>query len=250
MVDEGIATKIRVLSVDDHPFLAEGLRARLSLEPDIEFVGHHSTADELVNHVLESRAEIVLLDIEMPGADPFEAIARLRRAVPACRVIMLSAFVRDHYVDGTVKAGAWGYLAKSDAPAEIVRAIREVAAGRFTFGPIVLERCRQLGQAAQPMGAEMPIAGEPGRVADLATAGDGAGQEVFPPSSRLASLTAREVQVLRMIGRGLSRTDIAKAIFRSPKTVDAHRAAIMEKLRIHDRVELARFAIREGLVEL
>lgn len=248
MVDEGIATKIRVLSVDDHPFLAEGLRARLSLEPDIEFVGHHSTADELVNHVLESRAEIVLLDIEMPGADPFEAIARLRRAVPTCRVIMLSAFVRDHYVDGTVKAGAWGYLAKSDAPAEIVRAIREVAAGRFTFGPIVLERCRQMGQAAQPMAVDAPSAGELGLGAEVA--GDGAGQDVFPPSSRLASLTAREVQVLRMIGRGLSRTDIAKAIFRSPKTVDAHRAAIMEKLRIHDRVELARFAIREGLVEL
>ncbi len=222
-------TRIRVLSVDDHPFLAEGLRARLALEADLEFVGYRLRADDLPAAVAETNAHVVLLDIELPGADPFEATARLRRAVPACRVIMLSAYVRDHYVDGTVKAGAWGYLSKSDDPATIVQAIRDVAAGRFTFGPMVLERCRQMGRTVTGL--------EPD------PANDGS------PASRLASLSPRELQVLRMIGKGLNRTEIAEAIFRSPKTVDAHRASIMDKLRIRDRVELARFAIREGLVE-
>lgn len=219
---------VRVLSVDDHPFLAEGLKARLESEPGLQFVGHRARADGLIDAVVELAADIVLLDIELPGADPFESTARLRRAVPAARVIMLSAYVRDHYVDGTVKAGAWGYLSKSDDPASIIQAIRDVAGGKFTFGPMVLERCRQMGRAAGPGGSGVPE----------------------PAASRLASLSPREVQVLRMIAKGLSRNDIAKAMYRSPKTVDAHRSAIMEKLQIRDRVELARFAIREGLVEL
>jgi two-component system invasion response regulator UvrY len=230
--------RIRVLSVDDHPFLAEGLRARLALEADMEFVGHRTRADDLVEGVLDTHAEVVLMDIEMPGLDPFEAIARLRRAVPGCRVILLSAYVRDHYVDATVKAGAWGYLSKNDNPLAIIQAVRDVAAGRFTFGPTVLDRCRQIGAGAPavPVAASEET-GEPGA-------------ETGGPASRLHTLTPREMQVLRMIGKGMSRTDIANAIFRSPKTVDAHRFSIMEKLAIHDRVELARFAIREGLVEI
>lgn len=245
--------KIRVLSVDDHAFLAEGLRARLALEADMEVVGHLPSADGLVDRVRQTAARIVLLDIEMPGRDPFEALAELRRLVPDCRVIILSAYVRDRYVDATVKAGAWGYLAKSDDPETIIRAVRDVHAGRFVFGPMVMERCRQLGRA--PSGGSAGGAG--GGELDVGTGqggpDTGAAIAAGPgeaPSSRLASLTPRELQVLRLIGKGLSRTEIAKVIFRSPKTVDAHRSAIMEKLAIRDRVELARYAIREGLAEL
>lgn len=238
--------KIRVLSVDDHAFLAGGLRARLAIEPDMEVVGHLHRADGLVAKVRELDVHVVLLDIEMPGVDPFEAITELRRVCPEVRTIILSAYVRDRYVDQTVKCGAWGYLTKSDDPEKIVESIRSVVRGQFTMGPAALERCRRLGRF-EPLPEPPPplAAGSEDEEAAPVIA-----SQNIPPTSRLGSLTPRELQILRMIGKGMSRTDIAKVIFRSPKTVDAHRASIMEKLAIRDRVELARYAIREGLVEL
>jgi DNA-binding NarL/FixJ family response regulator len=215
---------IRVLCVDDHAFLVEGLRTRLKLEPDIEFVGWLASAKDLIAEAERTKADIVLLDIEMPPPDPFEVLGDLRRRLPDVRVIMLSAFVRDHYIDLAFKGGAWGYLSKSDDPATVIDAIRKVHRGEFAFGERVLERC----QTTPSSKTSAPPA----------------------PVSKLDLLTPRELQVLRLIGKGLSRIDIAKAIHRSPKTVDNHRAAIMEKLGIHDRVELARYAISEGLTEV
>lgn len=215
---------IRVLSVDDHAFLAEGLQARLGVEPDMELVGRRSDAADLVGAVRETEARIVLLDIEMPGPDPFEAVEDLRRQCPDARVVMLSAYVRDHYLDAAYAAGAWGYLCKSDPSDAVIDGIRRVAAGELAFSPQVLERA-------------------PGR--------DGrGGSPRIGEGSKLAQLTSRERQILRMIARGMSRTEIAEALSRSPMTVDNHRKSIMKKLGINDRVELARFAIAEGLVEL
>lgn len=211
---------LRVLCVDDHAFMAEGLRSRLSLERDMELVGRLESAEALVDEATRARADIVLLDIEMPGRDPFEALQDLHRRCPQVKVIMLSAYVRDHYVDTAVKSGAWGYLSKSDPPDTVVEAIRKASGGEFAFGPKVLERF-QPGERDEGQGA----------------------------ASRLDALTPTELQVLRMIARGLGRMEIARAMHRSPKTVDNHRAAMMEKLGIHSRVELARYAIREGLAE-
>lgn len=217
--------RLRVLCVDDHAFLIEGLRARFALEPDLLLAGHRHSAVGLVDAVKDAQADIVLLDIEMEGPDPFEAIEDLGRTMPDVRVILLSAYVRDSYIDSAVKAGAWGYLSKRDEPGAIIDAIRRAGRGEFAFSDEVLQRCGL----------------EPGFVGSINS---------HKPNSRLGLLTPRELQILRMIGRGLPRNEIAKAIHRSPKTVDAHRASIMDKLGLHDRVELARFAIREGLVEL
>jgi len=214
---------IRVLCVDDHAFLVEGLQARLSLAKDMEYVGRLSTAEGLVNECLRVRPDIVLLDIEMPGPDPFEAIEDLRRQCPNTRVIVLSAYVRDHYIDAAVSAGAWGYLSKHDEPEKIIHSIREVNNGAFVFGPKVSGRFTMRAR---------PTSGEPSQ-----------------PRTKVQSLTPREQQILRLIGKGLSRAQIAKTLCRSPKTIDAHRAAIMEKVDIHDRTELALYAVREGLVE-
>lgn len=215
----------KVLCVDDHVFVADGLQARLSMVKDLEFAGRLSTAEDVVDSVRRTGANVVLMDIEMPGKDPFEATEDLRRACPDARVIFLSAYVRDHYIDAAVNAGAWGYMSKSDDPEQIIESIRKVASGEFVFGSEVLGRC----DVEKRPGAR-PVAGA-------------------KPQSKLQLLTPREQQILRMIGRGLGREEIAKTICRSAKTVDAHRASIMEKMGIHDRVELARFAIREGLVE-
>ena len=210
---------IRILCVDDHAFLAEGLRSKIALEPALEFVGWLPNAANLVREVQERDVDVLTLDIEMPGPDPFEALAEVTRRCPDARVIMLSAYVRDHYIDAAVAAGAWGYLSKADHPDQIVQAIRRVVDGEFVFGPSIEHRCP-------------PPENRRAR-----------------PTTRSQLLTSREQQILRMIGRGMSRTEIARALFRSSKTVDAHQQSIMKKLHIHDRVELVRYAIREGLVE-
>ncbi len=214
----------RVLCVDDHAFLVEGLQARFELESDIECVGRLATAEGLVNEVRRTSAQVVLLDIEMPGPDPFEAAADLKRQCPDVRVIILSAYVRDHYIKSAFDAGCWGYFSKSDDPDKIAIGIRKALAGEFALGPKVEARCRP----AEPRKRGQPVAA---------------------PASKIDHLTSREQEVLRMIGRGLSRTEIADALCRSPKTVDGHRESIMGKLDIRDRAELVRFAIREGLVE-
>lgn len=214
---------IRILCVDDHAFLVEGLEARFDIEHDLECVGRLSTADGLASEVKRTSANVVLLDIEMPGRDPFEAADDLRRHCPDVRAIILSAYVRDHYISAAFEAGCWGYFCKSDDPDQIVQGIRQVMRGEFVFGPKVKERCRS-AKGLKPGQRGLPV-------------------------SKLDALTPREQEVLRMIGRGLNRSEIAQLLCRSPKTIDGHRESIMEKLNIHDRAELVRFAIREGLVE-
>ena len=204
---------VRVLCVDDHAFLVAGLRARLDIEPGMEFVGRLDTANELVSHVRRTGADIVLMDIEMPGADVFEAIHDLRRRCPDVRTILLSAHVRDKYLDSAFASGAWGYLTKSDSPDEVIQGIWKVTNGESAVSPDVMARQHTKG-------------------------------------SKLARLTTRETQILRMIANGMSRTDIAARLHRSPMTIDNHRKSILKKLGVHDRVELVRYAIAEGLGEL
>jgi len=219
-------TPIRVLCVDDHAFLVEGLKARLDVEADMEFVGHLSTAGNLTGHVRRTRADVVLLDIEMPGEDAFEQMAELNRLSPHVRTILLSAHVRDHYIDAAYQAGAWGYISKSDSPDAVIDGIRKVHSGEPAFGAEVMART----QPAKP-----------------AVSG---GSRTAAAGSKRRLLTAREEQILRMIAGGMSRTTIAEVLCRSPMTIDNHRKSIMKKLGIHDRVELARYAIAEGFGEV
>ncbi len=217
--------KTRILCVDDHSFLIDGLKARFELEDDLECVGALPSAEHLVTEVDRLKPDVVLLDIEMPGPDTFEATDDLRRRHPKVKTIILSAYVRDHYISAAIKAGAWGYFSKADAAEEMIEGIRKVVRGELAFSPKVEDRCQPKKQSRRR--------------------GD-----VSPPSTKLDALTPREQEVLRMVGKGLSRAEIAATLCRSPKTIDGHREAIMEKLDIHDRAELVRFAIREGLVEL
>lgn len=216
--------QITVLCVDDHAFLVDGLRARFNLEPDIKWIGRLPSAEGLVQEVKRLRPSIVLLDIEMPGPDPFEVADDVRRQCESTRIIILSAYVRDHYISAAYKVGIWGYFSKGDDADAIIEGIRKVDRGEFAFGPKVAERCRPTKK--------------PKRNTQAA------------PSSKLESLTAREQEVLRLIGRGMARNEIAEALHRSPKTIDGHRERIMAKLDIHTGPELIRFAIREGIAEV
>ncbi len=214
---------IRVLCVDDHAFLVEGLRARFAADPLVKFAGRLATADGLVEEVKRLQPDVVLLDVEMPGVDAFEAADDVRRRCPESRVVFLSAHVRDHYVSAAFKAGAYGYFSKSDEPDAIIQGIKSAARGEFAFGPRVAQRCGPVKSHAR-------------------------GQE-SPPTARLDVLTEREKEILRLIGRGMARAEIATSLCRSAKTIDGHRERIMKKLDIHTGPELVRFAIREGLAE-
>jgi DNA-binding NarL/FixJ family response regulator len=219
-----MSRQITVLCVDDHAFLVDGLRARFALESDIKWVGRLPSAEGLVAEAKRLRPAIILLDIEMPGPDPFEVADDVRRQCENTRVIILSAYVRDHYISAAYKAGIWGYFSKSDDADAIVEGIRKVDRGEFAFGPKVSERCRPVKKTKRAQQAA--------------------------PTSKLDSLTAREQEVLRLIGRGMSRNEIAESLCRSAKTIDGHRERIMAKLDIHSGPELIRFAIREGIAEV
>ncbi|MHC5001839.1 MAG: LuxR C-terminal-related transcriptional regulator [Planctomycetota bacterium] len=156
----------------------------------------------------------------MPGPDPFEAIDQLRRSHPTVRTLLLSAYIRDGYLDAAYRVGAWGYLSKSDSPDAVIEGIRSVARGELAFSEAVRSRSQLDARGAAETG-----------------------------ESRLSSLTPRELQILRMFAQGLSRMTIAEELSRSPMTIDNHRKSLMKKLGIHDRTELVRYAIAEGLVE-
>lgn len=210
---------IRVLCVDDHQFLAEGLAARINLERDMECVGSLPSADDLIARVGELKPNVVVIDLQMPGPDSLEMISALRARHEDVGVLVFSAHVRDHFIDQALKNGAAGYFSKNDPPGSIIEGIRKVAKDETAFSEQVEERMKDVDGARSTGG------------------------------SKLQKLTPRELEVLRLIGRGLSRADIARQLFRSMKTIDAHHTSIMRKLDIHDRAELTRYAIVEGLVE-
>lgn len=229
----GRATEsIRVLCVDDHAIVVEGLRAQFAIDGAIEVVGRLPTADHLVEEVERLEPHAVLLDIEMPGPDAFEMADRLKRAHPDVRIIVLSAHIRDAFITASFSSGVCAYFAKSDELEDIANGIQEVfrsKPGTFVLGPKVRERCR-------------PLSGGSMRINPTPDPTDG-------PSTRLTSLTIREAEILRLIGKGLSRVQIAAQLCRSAKTIDAHQSRMMKKLGIDSRADLMRFSIREGLAQ-
>jgi DNA-binding NarL/FixJ family response regulator len=218
---------IRVLCVDDHQVLVEGLKAQFAIEGRIQVVGWLLSAEKLLDQVARLNPDVVLLDIEMPGPDVFETADRLRHKYPKLRFVFLSAHIRDGYLAAAYKCGAWGYFAKGDELEHIVAGINDLArssTGTFVMGPKVRQRCG----AAPRSGSRTRDEG---------------------PTIPLAALSGREIEVLRLIGKGLSRNAIAAELSRSAKTIDGHQERMMKKLGIESRADLMRFAIREGLAE-
>lgn len=213
---------ITVLMVDDHALVRSTLAAWLETSPDIRVVGEAANADAALALAADLRPDVVLLDIDMPGLLAFEAARIMRSRTPESRIIVLSAFLHDHYIEQALAVEASGYLTKGQPPAALADAIRVVAAGGVFFSPEVQSR--------------LVIDAKGVRLSNS-------------PSSRLSTLTPRELEVLRYLARGLSKKEIAQVMHLSAKTVDNHSTSLMSKLDIHDRVELARFAIREGLAE-
>lgn len=211
----------RILLVDDHELVRSALSEMLDRDQSFEVVGQASNAGEAIVQAEDCKPDIVVMDIDMPGMICFDAVKQMRLKLPDLSVIFLSAFFHDHYIEQAIGVGAKGYVIKGDPPRTLFDALRDVAAGGVYFSEEVYARF-----ALDKEGRPVPT-----------------GQTVT------STLTNREVEVLRYLARGLSKKEIAKTMHLSVKTVEHHSASVMRKLDIHDRVELARYAIREGLAE-
>ena len=206
---------IRVLVVDDHAVVREGLRTYLALQDGIEVVGEAADGEEALAAAERLRPDVILMDLVMPGLDGAGAMRELRRRRPAARVIVLTSYADDDRLLPAIQAGAAGYLLKNVQPAELARAVRAAHAGEALLDPSVAARL------VEHLSRE-------------------------PPPERL---TPREHEVLELICRGLSNKLIARELGVSEKTVKAHVGHVLAKLGVSDRTQAALFAVRHGLVE-
>ena len=208
---------IRVLVVDDHAVVREGLRTFLSLQDGLEVVGEAADGEAAVRVAEQLRPDVVLMDLVMPRQDGVAAMRELRRRLPGTRVIVLTSFTEDQRLLPAIQAGAAGYLLKSVQPAELARAVRAAHAGEVLIDPSVAARLVEA--IAQPAGE--------------------------PPPERL---TPREREVLALIGKGLSNKRIAIELGLSEKTIKTHVSHLLAKLGVQDRTQAAVHAVRAGLI--
>lgn len=216
---------IRLLVVDDHPVVRQGLRTFLETRPDFLVVGEAADGETAVAEAVRLRPDVILMDLVMPGVDGLEAIARIRTAQPEAPILVLTSFASADQVLPALRAGAAGYLLKDAAPGEVEAAIRAVHRGEGMLDPGVTATV--LAEVSRP-GA--------------------AGPAQLPPSDPgVASLTPREREVLGLLGRGMSNAAIARELFVAEKTVKTHVSSILAKLRLADRTQAALYAARLGL---
>ena len=215
-----MAPRIRVLIADDHAVLRDGLHALLRMYDDVEVVGKAADGVEAVELTIELKPDVVLMDIAMPRLGGFEAALEIRQRKLPARVLVLTQYDNKEYVFQMLKAGASGYVLKKAAGTELLSAIRAVHAGESFLDPV----------AAKAM-VDRYVGDE-----------DGADEE-----RRLDQISDREKEVLKLLAEGRSNREIGELLCLSVKTVMSHRASLMEKLDIHNRTGLVKFAIMAGL---
>lgn len=214
-------TRISLLLVDDHACLRETLGLRLANEPEMAVVGMVGDANRAIHEAAKLKPDIVLMDIDMPGMPCFDAAKIIRKTCPDTQIVFLSAFVHDRYVERALAVEAAGYITKSEHVGSIINAILGVANGGSYFSCEVQDR--------------------------IVVDAKGTRLARKKQHSRTSTLTLRELEVLSYIATGMSQKEMAQTMHLSDKTVHCHSIKLMTKLDIHDRVELTRFAIREGL---
>src|SRR5438128_6605239 len=215
--------KITVLLADDHIVVRQGLRALLIAEEDIEIVGEADNGRQAVQLVKKFLPDVVVMDIAMPVLNGLEATRQITRAVPSTKVLVLSSYSDDEYVQQLTEAGAAGYLVKQTAANDLLKAIREAYRGNAYFSPAIAKRLRDQCREAF-------VSGQPVR-------------------KRSDYLTTREAEVLQLIAEGRANKQIAAELCISIKTVEKHRQQVMNKLNIHDVAGLTRHAISKGIIE-
>jgi len=211
---------IRVVIVDDHRVIVDSLSALLDLTPDFSVVGTAITADEGAEVVLQTRPDVALFDVDFPGRDSFDIVPQLKKQAPSTRMAFLTAHLSDVFVSQAVRMDAHGYILKDEPSAEVCAAIKRLHAGEYVFSDAVRDRL---------------------------TWDSASGRYTVRNDNMLCSLSVQQLSILRHLARGESVKEIARILGRSEKSIDSHKYRIMHRLGIHDRVELCRYAIREGL---
>lgn len=212
---------LRIVLIDDHQMVLDALAARISRDSSFEVVGTATRADEGLRVVLDARPDIVVLDVEVPGRGAFDVAAEISSKLKNVKLVFLTGYLSDVRIAQAVRLKASGYLLKGESVAFLLEALRRIGQGEVCYSAEVARRITRNG------------AGPHGPVTQY--------------HSPLSGLTSRQLEVLRFLARGRSVKEVAREMHLSEKSVDSHKYRIMHKLNIHDRVELARFAIREGL---
>jgi DNA-binding NarL/FixJ family response regulator len=215
--------QITVLLAEDHTIVREGFRKMLELEADLEVVGEAQEGRKAVALAKKLRPDVVLMDIAMPLLNGLEATRQVLKALPATKVLILSAHSDDAYVTNATESGAVGFLLKQTSAHDVCRAIREVHKGNTFFSPSISKRLDHRNQKS------------PDRTGLL--------------KKKVAQLTSREMEVLQLIAEGKANKQTASELGIGIKTVEKHREHLMEKLDIHDTAGLTRYAISAGIIE-
>jgi len=214
--------RIKVLISDDQAIVRKGIRALLATEPRIEVVGEAEDGNQAVSQTEKLKPDVILMDLVMPQMDGVEAIRRITSAQPNARILVLTSFATDDKVFPAIKAGALGYLLKDSSPEELVQAIQHVYQGEPSLHPTIARKVLQ--ELSHPSASEEPPTPEP--------------------------LTVRELEVLRLVARGLSNQQIANQLIISEATVRTHVSNILGKLHLASRIQAALYALQEGLASL
>lgn len=215
--------KIKVLVVDDHTLVRDGIRALLALVADIEVVGEAANGKESIEKIKELAPDVVLMDLAMPVMSGLEATRRIRRQFPGVKVLALTQYDDSEYVIPVIEAGARGFVTKMGAFSELASAIQATYRGESFLSPsaaaVLVEECQQK------------------------TAAEG-GKDPYQ------QLTDREREVLKLVAEGHTAREIADMLVVSPKTVEWYKATLMNKLNIHNKTDLIKFAIRKQVINL
>lgn len=212
---------IRLALVDDHKLFLDALTGLINACDDMQVVCTAGDGDEGLEKIIALKPDIAILDVDLPGRGAFDVAAEIRSRLRATRIIFLTGFVSDVLVDQALRLRASGYLLKSEPIEAFIECVRNVASGRTIFSRVVEERL---------------------------TYDSARKRFVLHSAHPLSDLTSRQLEVLRHLAKGESVKQVAVQMHLSEKSIDSHKYRIMHKLAIHDRVELARYAIREGLL--
>jgi two-component system response regulator NreC len=213
--------KLRVFVADDHAVLRAGLKALVNVQPDMEIVGEADNGRTTHERAKELMPDVVLMDISMPELSGVQATELLRQECPSIKILILTAYKDKGYLDRLLKIGASGYVLKLSAAEELIEAIRTVANGGIYLDPQMVDRIAEGYVRSQFLKGEV----------------------------RQKELTAREEEVLRLIAQGYSNKEISNHLKIAVKTVESHKANLMQKLELRNRTEIVRYAVRQGWLQ-
>ncbi len=214
--------KIRILLADDHTILRAGLRMMLNAQPDFEVVGEAQDGRQAIQEAQKLQPDVILMDITMPDMNGIEATRQIKKLLPETKVLVLTMHEHDEYVFQALRAGASGYMLKEAADTDLISALRVIQNGQFYLSPTA--QSVMVGDYLQRVRT---------------------GEE----KDSYSSLTEREREILKLVAEGYTNNQIAERLIISPKTVDTHRTHVMDKLNLHSRAELVKYAMRRGLLE-